>query len=210
MPLTQLRTLVLPAPLGPISANSSPASTANETLSRTTRPPKRSDRFSISSSAIPPPAAPILFDGPIAPSLATNLPEIEFLDFVVIAQPLGIALQHDPTVFQHVAMIGNRKRHRCILFDDKNTDAELTPDMDQPFHQGVHHDRRKAQRKLVDQQQFGMADQRAAEREHLPLSARKQSADPGLQLAKQWKEFVHQCFAPPPFSAVNTECQRRR
>src|SRR5215475_8264256 len=162
MPLTQLRTLVLPAPLGPISANSSPASTANETLSRTTRPPKRSDRFSISSSAIPPPAAPILFDGPIAPSLATNLPEIEFLDFVVIAQPLGIALQHDTAVFQHVPIVGNRERHGCILFDDGNADAKLAANMDQPLHQIVDHERRKTQRKLVHQQQFGVADQRTA------------------------------------------------
>src|SRR5215475_3602536 len=210
MPLMQLRTLVLPAPLGPISANSSPASTANETLSRTTRPPKRSDRFSISSSAIPPPATPILLDGPIAPAFPANLPEIKFLDFAVIAQPFGVALQHDTAVFQHVAMIGNRKRHRCILFDDGNADAELAANMDQPLHQVVNHDRRKTQRKLVDQEQLGMADQRAAEREHLPLAARKQPADPGLQLAKQRKELVHQRLAPPTFSAVDPECQRRR
>ena len=37
----QLSTLVLPAPFGPISANSSPASTANDTPSSTVRPPKR-------------------------------------------------------------------------------------------------------------------------------------------------------------------------
>jgi hypothetical protein len=41
----QLSTLVLPAPFGPINANSSPDSMANDTWSRTTRPPKRSDRL---------------------------------------------------------------------------------------------------------------------------------------------------------------------
>ena len=37
----QLSTLVLPAPFGPISANSSPGSTAKDTSSSTVKPPKR-------------------------------------------------------------------------------------------------------------------------------------------------------------------------
>src|SRR5579859_4862189 len=40
-PVTQLKSVVLPAPLGPISAKTSPTLTSNDTLSTATRPPKR-------------------------------------------------------------------------------------------------------------------------------------------------------------------------
>src|SRR5215467_9492092 len=99
MPLMQLRTLVLPAPLGPISANSSPASTASETPSSTVRPPKRSVSASISSSAIPSPAAAILLDVAVAAALAARFPtlaaEVEFLDVGMAAQAFCAAVEHD-------------------------------------------------------------------------------------------------------------------
>src|ERR1700730_4620364 len=40
-PVTQLNIVVLPAPFGPISANTLPGSTSKLTLSTATRPPKR-------------------------------------------------------------------------------------------------------------------------------------------------------------------------
>src|SRR5262245_52564637 len=147
MPLMQLSTLVLPAPFGPISANSSPPSTANDTLSRTTRPPKRSERLSTVSSAIPPPAAPILLDRAIASPLAARLAEVELLDLTVIAQPPAIALQHDAAVFQHVAVIGDGKCHRGVLLDDDDGDTEVAADVDQPLHQVFDHNGRQAERK---------------------------------------------------------------
>src|SRR4051794_13107536 len=107
MPLTQLRTLVLPAPFGPINANSSPASTASDMPSRTVRPPKRSVSRSISSSAIPAPPPAILLDVAIAASLSCLAAGIEFLNFGMTAQLLRSAVQHDLAVFHDVAVIGN-------------------------------------------------------------------------------------------------------
>src|SRR3981189_728348 len=108
MPLTQLSTLVLPAPLGPINANSSPAASASDTPSRTVRPPNRNVRRSISSSAIPSPAAAILLDIAVASSLAalpaallttalltTLAAEIEFLDVGMAPQSLSRSVEHD-------------------------------------------------------------------------------------------------------------------
>src|SRR5436189_102971 len=104
MPLMQLSTLVLPAPFGPISANSSPRSARSDTRSSTCRPPKRSDKASSSSSAIPSPGAAILLHSAIAaPFRAASLAEIEFLDVVVLAQPCAVAVEHDAAVLQHVA-----------------------------------------------------------------------------------------------------------
>src|SRR5712692_2124999 len=104
MPLTQLSTLVLPAPFGPINANSSPAPTASETPSSTVRPPKRSVRRSISSSAIPSPAA----------------------------AALGRAVEHDPAVLHDVAVVGDFECDRRALLDDQDGDTELTPDSGEP------------------------------------------------------------------------------
>src|SRR5438132_12758480 len=49
-PLTMENSVVLPAPLGPISAVIRPASTASETLSTARRPPKRLNTRSTRSS----------------------------------------------------------------------------------------------------------------------------------------------------------------
>jgi len=51
-PLMQLSKLVLPAPLGPMIAASSPGATEKPTPCSAVTPPKRKERFAISSSAI--------------------------------------------------------------------------------------------------------------------------------------------------------------
>src|SRR5688572_8040312 len=102
----QLSALVFPAPFGPISANSSPRSTANVTSLSTTSPPKRSVRCSTSSSTIPSPAAAILFDIAVAAARAhADLAEVEFLDVRMIAQPRAVAVEHDAAVLQYVSVI---------------------------------------------------------------------------------------------------------
>src|SRR6267378_3628995 len=119
MPLTQLSTLVLPAPFGPINANSSPAASASDTPSRTVRPPNRNVRRSISSSAIPSPAAAILLDIAVASSLTTLAAEIEFLDVGMTPQTLGRSVEHDAPAFHDVAVVGDLQRHGRALLDDQ-------------------------------------------------------------------------------------------
>src|SRR5438874_2295379 len=116
MPLMQLNTLVLPAPFGPISANSSPGSAARQTRSSTTRPPNFSDSASIASSAIPSPAAAILLDQAIAPARAAGrLAEIELLDVAMRGEPIAVAVERDAAVLQHIAVVADRERHRRAL-----------------------------------------------------------------------------------------------
>src|SRR3954468_24849261 len=171
MPLTQLSTLVLPAPLGPMSANSSLAFTASDTPSRTVSPPKRSVRRSSVSSAIPPPAAPILLHVAVISALAALGAEIELLDVGMAAQARGGAVEHDPSALHHVAVVGDLQRYGRALLHDQDGDAELAPDFDQPAQQIFNHDRSEAEREFVDQQQLGPADDGARERQHLPLAA---------------------------------------
>src|SRR5712692_6079151 len=209
MPLTQLSTLVLPAPFGPINANSSLAPTASETPSSTVRPPKRSVRRSISSSAIPSPAAAILLHVAVAPALAAAAAEVEFLDVGMAAQALGRAIEHDPAVLHDVAVVGDFERHRRALLDDQDGDAELAPDFGEPAEQVLHHDRRQAERELVDQQQFGPAHNGAAERQHLPFAAGEQAADAVLEAAELRKKLVDQRLAPSAFGMGDAARDRR-
>src|SRR5688572_7857594 len=125
MRLMQLKALVLPAPLGPMSANSSPASTVNDRRSSTVRPPKRRLRFSTLSSAIPPPAAAVLLDVAIAAALAARVAEIELLDVGMVGEPRLVAVEDDPAVLQNVAVIGHVQRHGSALLHQQYRDAQL-------------------------------------------------------------------------------------
>src|SRR5262245_43691736 len=178
----QLSTLVLPAPFGPIRANSSPGSTAKETPSSTTRPPKRSVSPSISISAIPSPAAAILLHVAIAAPVARRVAEIELLDVAVRQQARAIAVEHDASVLQHIAIVGDRERHGGALLDDHDGDAELVADLLEPRHQVLDHDRRKAERQFVDQQKLRLAHQRARNREHLALTAGEEPGHAAAQI----------------------------
>src|ERR1700733_1912029 len=173
MPLMQLRTLVLPAPFGPISASNSPASTVSETSVSTASPPKRSDKCSTASSLMRTlRQRRILTQGAIRPALrAAGLTEIGFLDFTTAAQLRGRAFEHDPTALQDVAVIGDRERHVGVLLHQKNGDAEFLAQRGEAPNQVFDHDRRQAERKFVHQQQLRIADDGAADRQHLALAA---------------------------------------
>src|SRR4051812_20546193 len=175
MPLMQFSTLVLPAPFGPIKASSSPASTCSDTSVSTVRPPNRSDKRSTASSAM----RMLLPQRAIAAALlAAGLPQIGPLDLAPAAQLGGGPLQRDAAVLEHVTVVGDRQRHADILLHKQDSDAELPPDARDAPRQILDHDRGEAERQLVHQQQFGLADDGAAESQHLALATGKQPRDP--------------------------------
>src|SRR6476659_5431772 len=132
MPLMQLSTLVLPAPLGPISASSSAGSTVRETRSSTASPPKLKHSSSISSSAIPSPVATVLLDGAIAaPRAPARLAEVEFLDVGMVAQARGITIKDDAAVLQHIAVVDDLQRDGGTLLHDYHGQRQLAADLDQ-------------------------------------------------------------------------------
>src|SRR5258708_28720400 len=117
--------------------------------SSTVSPPNLRLRASISSSAIPSPAAAILLDLAIAAALAARLAEIEFLDVLVAAEPGAVAVEHDAAVLQHVAVIGDLKRHRRALLDQQHGNPKLAADLCQPAAQVLAHHRRPAQPQFI-------------------------------------------------------------
>src|SRR4051812_12940783 len=117
----QLRMLVLPAPFGPMSANSSPFIAWNETSCSTRRPPKASDTAFSSSSAIPSPAAAVLLD--VAVALARAAAKVELLDVLMRAQALRRAVEHDPAVLHHVAVVRHVEGDFGVLLDHEQRRA---------------------------------------------------------------------------------------
>src|SRR4029453_13051838 len=116
----QLSTLVLPAPLGPISANNSAGPTSSEMPSRTVSPPKARCKASMASSAIPPPIATVLFDLAIAAAAVPGggLPEVELGDIGVLGEPGGAAVEHDAAVFQDIAVVDHAQGEGRVLLHD--------------------------------------------------------------------------------------------
>src|SRR5215467_13877994 len=138
----QLKALVLPAPLGPIRANSWPASTLNDRRSNTVSPPKRRLRFSTSSSAIPPPAAAVLLDVAIAAARpGAGAAHIELLDVGMALEPLDLAVKHGAAVLQHVTVIGKFQRHCRALLHQHHGNAELALHLNDPRHEVVDYHR---------------------------------------------------------------------
>src|SRR3954463_6233875 len=195
MPQTQFSTLVLPAPLGPISARSSFAAGANDTRSRTLRPPKARWRSRSSSSAIPAPRPAVLLDLAVA-APRPGAAQIELRDVGVRAQALRRAVEHDAAVFHDVAIVRYIERHACVLLHEEKRHAELAPYRLQAFHQLLDEERRETLRQLVHQQQLWLAHQRGADREHLPLATGEQSGFPPAQLGEARKEVVHLAGEP--------------
>src|SRR5215831_11136489 len=190
MRLMQLKALVFPAPLGPISAKSSAAPTLNDKRSNTVRPPKRRLRSSTSSSAIPPPAAAVLLHLPIAAAgAAAGAAQVEFLDVGVALQPRRIAVEHGATVLQDIGIVDDFQRHCRALLDQHHGDAEPALDLDKPRHEVVHHHGRQTQRQLIYEQELRLAHERGSDRQHLPLPARQQSSQAKPQLAKFREEL---------------------
>src|SRR5215475_351069 len=171
MPLMQLSTLVLPAPFGPMRANSSPRPTANDTLSSTVSPPKRKHRRSMTSSAIPPPRAAILLDVAVGSPSSGGLAQIEFLDVLMALESFAITVEDDASVLHHISKIGDLQRSGRALFDQQDADAEFVAYRSETTGEILDNDRRQAERQLVDQQELRPAHQGRADRQHLPLAS---------------------------------------
>src|SRR5437764_15269883 len=108
----QFSTEVLPAPLGPISARSSPCLTSKETSSRTFRPPKARDTPESASTGltIPAPGPAVLLDVTIAASRTASRAEIELADILVRPQSVRRAVQDDPAALHDVGVVRGIER----------------------------------------------------------------------------------------------------
>src|SRR6266545_7085335 len=117
-----LSSVVLPAPLGPMTETRSPWVTSRLTRLTACTPPNALDTSRISSSALigrsREPAFPpaVVFDVAVALALPDSAEaQVELLDVLVLADRLGVAVQHDAARLHHVGVLGGFERHRHVL-----------------------------------------------------------------------------------------------
>ena len=85
---------------------------------------------------------------------------------------------HDAPALHHVDAVGDVERLANVLLDQQDAGRSLARDPPHRLEQALHHDRREAERQLVDEEQLGIARDGARQRQHLLLPARQQTRGP--------------------------------
>src|SRR5215470_11579595 len=140
-----LSSVVLPAPLGPITESRSPWLTSTLTLLTACTPPNdletsRTSRRALIRSREPalPPA--VVLHVAVALALPdAGEPQIELLDVLVIADGTGVAVEHDPARLHHIAVLRVLQGHGGVLLGEQDghllVPVEPTHDLEDFRHQ---------------------------------------------------------------------------
>src|SRR5437773_1025890 len=128
-----LSSVVLPAPLGPMTETMSPLATSTLTCWTACTPPKAFDTSRTSSSALietqhlselsrqPPFAAAVVLHVAVALALAdARQTQVELLDVLVVADGLRIPVEHDTPRLHDVAVLGKAQRDRRVLLGEQH------------------------------------------------------------------------------------------
>src|SRR6267154_55478 len=115
----------------------------------------------------------LLFPAPFAARACFLGAEIEFLNVLGMHQPLATVVHDDPADFQNIPIMRRFQRDLGVLLDQEDGHALLFVDAPDDRENFSHQDRRQAERGLVEQKQRRPVHQRAPDREHLLLAARK-------------------------------------
>src|SRR4051812_394581 len=113
--------------------------------------------------------------------------EIEVDHLRVVQEVRAAALEAIAPEVEHVAAVRHRERAACVLLDHEDRHAPLV-DLADLVEDRVHEERRQPRRRLVEQEQVGLGDERARHRQHLPLAARQRSRTLPAPLAQARKQ----------------------
>src|ERR1700730_18227569 len=99
------------------------------------------------------------------------IPQIGLADGFVCAQLVARAFDDDVADLEHVGARGVGEREVRVLLDDEHRHALVALHARERFEDLLDHERSEAERRLVEQQQLRPPHHRAAERQHLLLTA---------------------------------------
>src|SRR5215475_13860186 len=99
--------------------------------------------------------------------------EIELFDIRIAAQLLGWPFQHDAAALHHIAMIGDVEDERGVLLDDEDREVALLLEATDDGEYFLDDERRKAERRFVEQDRLGVGHQGPPDHHHLLLAARE-------------------------------------
>src|SRR5258706_1694544 len=105
-----------------------------------------------------------------------SLAEIELAHQVIVAQLGDRAGRDDLAMLQQIAALGDGQRQTGILLDQQDGRAEDVADLGNDRANFLDHDRRQAERGLVEQQDSWPRHQPAGDRQHLLLPAAELAA----------------------------------
>src|SRR5262249_38226676 len=88
---------------------------------------------------------------------------------------VGPSMEHDQSCLNHIAAVGDPKRHAGVLLHEKYR-RPLLADVADRLKNCLNQDWRKAHGRLIEQQQFWAGHQRPSHREHLLLAASERPA----------------------------------
>jgi hypothetical protein len=108
--------------------------------------------------------------------------EIEFLDVLVLAQRLCLAVEHHAPVLENVAVARVAQRHERILLGEQKGNFLLLVQRMHDVENLLDDLRRESHRRLVEQDHFRLRHQRPADRGHLLLAARGVAGERGAPL----------------------------
>ncbi|CFM03699.1 Uncharacterised protein [Bordetella pertussis] len=118
--------------------------------------------------------------------------QIELPHIGVAGQPLGAAAYHHLAGLHDVTVVRHRQRDRGVLLHQQHRDALLGIDARDDRENALDQHGRQAQRRLVQQHQAGLGDQRPAYRQHLLLAARQIARQPAAPLVQPREVAIHQ------------------
>src|ERR1700730_16553248 len=147
-------------------------------------------------------AALVVLDVAVALAAAGGDAEIELLDVLVGAQCRGVAVEHDATVLQDVAVIGVAQRDVGVLLGEQEADALVAGEALDDVEDLLDYRRREPHRRLVEQDHLGPRHQRAADRDHLLLAARDVAGEALLALLQAREKAVAEIEVPPNTGAA--------
>src|SRR2546426_2775085 len=206
-----LRSVVLPAPLGPMTDRISPRRTSRLTRITAWTPPKALETSLISSweliprnlSRQPPLPAPVVLHVAVALALAhAGEPQVELLDVLVVADGLAVAVEDHAPVLHDVDVLGEAQRHVGVLLGEQHGHllVAVQPAHDvedlRDQHGGEPHGR------LVQEHEFRMRHEGAADGDHLLLAAGDVPGVDGAALAEPREIAVHAIEILPHGAAV--------
>src|SRR5205085_4944464 len=114
---------------------------------------------------------------------------------LVVAQLSSSAAEADGALFQHVDTVGEAQRELRVLLgeQDREPGSLETGDL---LAEVIHDERCQSLRRLVEQQQLGVAHQRARDCQHLLLAAGEIAAIAVRQLPERRKEVEDPLYGP--------------
>src|SRR5688572_31237784 len=220
-----LRTVVLPAPLGPMTDTISPRGTSRLTRVTACTPPNALLTSRMETSASEPAAAlpdltsiaaraaslfrrpSELAQPPFTPAVMLHIavglalpdpgqPQVELLDVLVLADRLRVAVEHDAAVLHHVAVLRELQRDGGVLLREQHGHAFLAVQPAHRLENLVNEHGREPHRRLVEQHELRPRHQRTSDGQHLLLASRDVPRLEPTPFLKSGEVGIHQVEVP--------------